>query len=839
MFSPPRAITVTDPSGPPSVLTLGAEDSFVLADSSTTLYCMLRDGTGNIVLTDTGTAIHLSAGVAGGTIAPAEVLTTHGIASAIYTAARLDSTIDVTASVIQATTQSRRATTSALTASVPLQCKTDALALEKAKANALIAQFYPPRLSGLRKIDPASWLYAYNDLSVASQFVRNTSDVYKLRRLNLFLQTALRVFRFDSPGAPPDREPQGGVAMMWIDFADSHSNIEMIRYGFVYDILQQAGRRVGGPKNTCWSWIPGYTNVVEWANRTLDEWLNGALTNPPRKLNQAHVPWLRRQQQNIRYGTQVALRGANIGAATLRAGILNPAWYLRYSTTASIASQMNNDVYGAALRADVADMIVRLSQETRDLSNDAASRSLVNKWLVRATSRSQVLHWNYKSYDAAFGGWLLNAVSCFPGGHAAKDFFSALPLLVAGAACGDQAFAMVDSMGYYERIAASPIGSFAAGTPARSLPSRVKSGAALTQTGYSRRVVEAEETGVEGFVQAARAVEIGLESSDAVQVAAAESQMTLAMPAVSDGIRGLLSIARSAFQDARLAVPGFQSSVDSLTTAAALADQERESAVSAVGDWLASAEDVSVRDTALAAIRSAVDASTATQSSVQAFLSSVLGSLSEPLIVPTVTSISGGDTIGTACRIEATVTNYGAGTAEGVAMTLTADSLQLLVIGDPRVVFGDLGPGESRTCSWVARPIMAPADSDSIAIVSFALVPDSSASLAVVASGAIRSMWVSGVLAVPHTQPLRETAFVQPNPSRGLAAVTVSLTRAGVIRLGVYDISGRALAPVEEHPGRVGVNTFAVSLSRLQPGAYFVRVQTSEHTWTKRIVRLR
>ncbi len=109
---------------------------------------------------------------------------------------------------------------------------------------------------------------------------------------------------------------------------------------------------------------------------------------------------------------------------------------------------------------------------------------------------------------------------------------------------------------------------------------------------------------------------------------------------------------------------------------------------------------------------------------------------------------------------------------------------------------------------------------------------------------ALRSPGVLGVEG-PETPPsidrLRPPA---PNPTRGTTVLSYSLTHAGRVRLGVYDLSGRLLRTLVDAEGHAGAATVTwdgtnESGARLGTGMYFIRLVGPGTRLTRRVALLR
>jgi len=74
----------------------------------------------------------------------------------------------------------------------------------------------------------------------------------------------------------------------------------------------------------------------------------------------------------------------------------------------------------------------------------------------------------------------------------------------------------------------------------------------------------------------------------------------------------------------------------------------------------------------------------------------------------------------------------------------------------------------------------------------------------------------------------------RPNPSRGSADITFNLPRAEEVRLAVYDAQGRLVRTLVE--GNRSAGSHQVSVSGLESGVYFYRLETGKTSLTRRMV---
>ena len=108
------------------------------------------------------------------------------------------------------------------------------------------------------------------------------------------------------------------------------------------------------------------------------------------------------------------------------------------------------------------------------------------------------------------------------------------------------------------------------------------------------------------------------------------------------------------------------------------------------------------------------------------------------------------------------------------------------------------------------------------------------------------ALWFNGVLDVPSASPFERLELAQnrPNPTHGSAIIPFTLKRPGVVRVRVYDITGRSIRTLFE--GQLTPGSHAVRWDGLQgdgmpakAGAYFYELSTAGERLTRRLVLLR
>jgi hypothetical protein len=104
-----------------------------------------------------------------------------------------------------------------------------------------------------------------------------------------------------------------------------------------------------------------------------------------------------------------------------------------------------------------------------------------------------------------------------------------------------------------------------------------------------------------------------------------------------------------------------------------------------------------------------------------------------------------------------------------------------------------------------------------------------------------RVLDAGGDATVARVSALRAPA---PNPARGVTALRWSLARAGHVRLGVYDLSGRLVRTLADGERAAGEHTIEwdgrdEARASLEAGIYFVRLNAPGVSETRKVVRVR
>ena len=99
------------------------------------------------------------------------------------------------------------------------------------------------------------------------------------------------------------------------------------------------------------------------------------------------------------------------------------------------------------------------------------------------------------------------------------------------------------------------------------------------------------------------------------------------------------------------------------------------------------------------------------------------------------------------------------------------------------------------------------------------------------------SFYYSNTLLVKTGNAANTSLLVFPNPFIAYVQINLQLEKAGVIQITLYDAGGRLHKKLERQ-GMTGNNTIVVNdLSELQPGVYFIKIITGDHTAVEKLIK--
>src|SRR5690606_5722757 len=88
-------------------------------------------------------------------------------------------------------------------------------------------------------------------------------------------------------------------------------------------------------------------------------------------------------------------------------------------------------------------------------------------------------------------------------------------------------------------------------------------------------------------------------------------------------------------------------------------------------------------------------------------------------------------------------------------------------------------------------------------------------------------------------QPLSTELNLYPNPTSDNLMISLHLSDAGRVRIGVFDVLGRQVGEIVDRTMVSGDASFWYDSRSLAAGIYFVRVETGDTVTTRSFVRIR
>lgn len=80
---------------------------------------------------------------------------------------------------------------------------------------------------------------------------------------------------------------------------------------------------------------------------------------------------------------------------------------------------------------------------------------------------------------------------------------------------------------------------------------------------------------------------------------------------------------------------------------------------------------------------------------------------------------------------------------------------------------------------------------------------------------------------------------LSPNPTTGFVNCSFTLPANSFFDFEIYDIQGRLIKTLGNHPGFEGNNSFSFDITNLNQGMYFIRIKTSNLDINKRLILLK
>jgi hypothetical protein len=142
----------------------------------------------------------------------------------------------------------------------------------------------------------------------------------------------------------------------------------------------------------------------------------------------------------------------------------------------------------------------------------------------------------------------------------------------------------------------------------------------------------------------------------------------------------------------------------------------------------------------------------------------------------------------------------------------------------------ELAPGQS-----VEVPIVLTANAGGIARDTLRIVTAHSGQMDLLCRVDVDAAVEPGAASLPQTLALD----AWPNPSNAAFSIRYDLARAGTARLRVYDLTGRLAAELLDAHVEAGSHTLSWHTAGLASGLYFLRLDASGATRTRKLLLLK
>ncbi|MFS8085587.1 MAG: hypothetical protein ACMG6H_08155, partial [Acidobacteriota bacterium] len=554
----------------------------------------------------------------------------------------------------------------------------------------------------------------------ARQFVNTATaaNLTELRLLTHYLRAAVRTFRTELPGAP---ELKGGAGWLFVDAARGLTNVSITGSALSFDTIRDAILDL----DFCLNAIPGIGAIDRSSANELERFFDGELNSPSLRLDPRNRSALQQAWAKARFTASYYMYLRNVTGAALVQSWFNPSWGSRYAAASELSQEYLTNQYATLVNQGLDRVLNTLDRPSGTRLDPAVFQRSVNEGLSTSRWRARCRLAVFDKSEKTFENWLGDVVQCIPVVGAIAKAHKAMKVLGAGMACFDEGLREVL---WLDTLADQIISNGVAQSGWRSANSTTQrelrpAGSTLE---VSRGRVRAQALAAEAstsYELTMRALEAAVQQTDVTAGAALADQASASSDEVTAGESATLGALYSAYETAQLITPGLAELLDSTRTVLLEATESRRGAHKAVAGWLATSTGPEQQQ-ALDAIRQAVDGSAAGADLLQRAVGSVLGSTSVPLLVPIRMVCPTVLAEGQQATVQAEYWNLGGGTAEGVTLNAQAQATRLVIQdGDIRTM-GSILPGESATASWVVEALFtAAADSDSIVIAPFAIVP--------------------------------------------------------------------------------------------------------------------
>ncbi len=83
---------------------------------------------------------------------------------------------------------------------------------------------------------------------------------------------------------------------------------------------------------------------------------------------------------------------------------------------------------------------------------------------------------------------------------------------------------------------------------------------------------------------------------------------------------------------------------------------------------------------------------------------------------------------------------------------------------------------------------------------------------------------------------LQKAINIYPNPTDATQTIQITTDKVEVLKIELYDLSGRQIKNVFVGKSNIGKNQFEVNINKLAQGAYFYRIEIGSKLYFKKIV---
>ena len=100
-------------------------------------------------------------------------------------------------------------------------------------------------------------------------------------------------------------------------------------------------------------------------------------------------------------------------------------------------------------------------------------------------------------------------------------------------------------------------------------------------------------------------------------------------------------------------------------------------------------------------------------------------------------------------------------------------------------------------------------------------------------------LWVVKLIEGSEIPSEFQIVSTYPNPFNASTTITYSLPKAANVELKLFDLTGREITTLVSGNKQPGVHTATLTATDMPSGLYFVRLEASEHTLTRKVMLIR